>query len=93
MVSAKVLDSRAYFSPRHSGGALSEDIWQVVYGLTLGYYLEDRAQITASVVESQIQDRPLAGYQRHGEVRLGISYRFLGSLDAPGLIDRVRRLR
>jgi len=91
---------RQWLAPR-GGQPLLEDSWDVRAGAELGWYLEDCVQVSASVVGSQRRDHYYGGsypgllyenrtYARDTRFSLGITYRFLGRLDGPGLIGPVR---
>ncbi len=87
--------SRSYFSPRNSDGALATDIWAVGYGVTLGYFLEDHVQLTGSVSGSQQRDNlattsPSSRFTSVGRFKVGVTYRFLGRFEAPGILEGVR---
>ncbi len=85
---------RNYFSPRGSDGVLSYDVWQAAYGVRLGYFLEDHVQLTASVGEVQQRTHDstftVESYQRSGQFKLGLTYRFFGRFEAPGILEGVR---
>ncbi len=76
------------------------DRWSVSFGATLAVYLEDRIQLVVQAVEDQSMARvPNAsffpgssrtGFSRAGRAVLQLTYRFLGGLDAPGLITPLR---
>lgn len=79
-----------------------ESSWDVRAGAELGWYLEDRVRVSASIVQSQSrdyyyrEDRPGGPqytnrtYLRDTRFFLGITYRFLGRLAAPGLMGPAR---
>jgi hypothetical protein len=70
--------------------------WTVNYGATLSFYAEDRLSFDLRAEEGQAHQRsPIAGdfrYLRGAQVMIGTTYRFLGGLDAPGLIEPTRSL-
>jgi len=72
-----------------------EDAWSVAYGASLTYYVEDHLALQAALNEQQTHTTYVDGdaTYRAGSLSLGLSYRFLGALDAPGLIEPVRPLR
>jgi len=88
---------RSYFSPRGRDGVLTNDAWDTAVGTGVAYYLEDHTSLSLSVSESQTRvdngSYPPRAFTRDGSVDLRISYRFLGRLDAPGLMEPVRPLR
>ncbi len=98
---AFVSHARQWFAPRDDRPLL-DDSWDVGAGAELGWYLEDRVRLSASIVQSQRRDysywtypgweRTRRTYARDTRFLLGISYRFLGSLDAPGLVAPVRSI-
>ena len=94
--------ARQWLAPR-DGDPLLENSWAVHAGAELGWYLEDRVRVSASIVQFQQQDRyyreahPGLQYSNRTYVRdthffLGLTYHFLGRLDAPGLIGPARRM-
>jgi len=66
--------------------------WMVNYGVDLGFFLEDHLRMSVTVGESQYRQPnvPSDLYRRTGEISVGLSYRFLGFLDAPGLVNTHR---
>jgi hypothetical protein len=60
--------------------------WNVAYGASIGYYLEDSWSVNVSCQGAQWRD---AGgspdYQHAAGISFGVSYRVLGSLDAAGM--------
>ncbi len=96
LASARLIHSRTYFRPR-GGSSFTQNNWTTLYILQLGWYVEDHVQVSASYQESQTRDNslglPLSSYySRDRRVSIGLAYRFLGALDAPGLIPPVRPL-
>jgi hypothetical protein len=93
--------ARQWLAPR-GGLPLRDDSWDVRAGAELGWYLEDRVRVSASIVQAQSRDyyyrEPRPGgpqyinrtYLRDTRFFLGITYRFLGRLDAPGLMGPAR---
>jgi len=73
---------------------LERSTWWVGYGVDLGFFLEDHLYMGLAVREWQYRSPNFAplGYHRSGEVFLGLTYQFLGFLDAPGLV-RTSRMR
>lgn len=95
---AYVSQYRTYFSPRGGALVLSDDGWSVVYGADVGYYLEDRTRIFAAVSERQQKSNSpsASGYgrfNRSSSLQVGVSYRFLGTFEAPGIMEPARLLR
>ena len=95
--SAALDQFRRYFQPRAAGGALTTDTWQTQAQAGVAFYLEDRTSLSLAVSERQTRpqiDRYSGrAFYRDSYVSLGISYRFIGRLDAPGLIEPVRAIR
>jgi hypothetical protein len=91
---ASLQQSRSYFMPDGNGGLLMEDRWNTYAAAGIAYFLEDRTSLSLSFIEQQ--ERALYSaysprvFRRGSRVALGISYRFLGGMDAPGLIEPVR---
>jgi hypothetical protein len=72
---------------------LLNDEWDLGVGASLLLYLEDRAQLRLSISDFQgrASTRGSDGsFRRNGGVSLGITYRFLGGVDAPGILAPVR---
>ena len=74
------------------------DTWQVLYGGGVGYFLEDGLVLNLTVIERQTRYQftfPFSSgyriYARDTRAQLDVTYRFLGGLDAPGLMSPVRR--
>jgi hypothetical protein len=93
---------RQYFHPRDGADppygltpSASDDAWRAASGASLAYYLEDRTSLSLSFSEMQWRQSYGGGsvFSRYGSFGLGISYRFLGGLDAPGIIEPVRPTR
>lgn len=66
-----------------------EDSWSWSYALGATYYFEDRLGMTLRLDESQFHlasSYQQSLIQRSGQISLALSYRILGSFDAPGLI-------
>lgn len=83
---------RQYLEPRHSE-FVTQDQWRVDAAAGLAYYLEDRTEIFAQLAQVQQGSENLGAgrrYERDTSVQLGLAYRFLGRLDAPGLIEPQR---
>jgi hypothetical protein len=96
LASAALDQSRKYFRPRGAGEALEIDEWQTQAQASVAYYLEDRTSLALTLQQQQARSTyaPYEGraFSRYSYVSLGISYRFLGRLEAPGLIEPVRHL-
>lgn len=63
--------------------------WASRYGVVVAWYLEDRLKMDLAANEVHHRDDPAGGFvrERRGvEVRLRLGYRFLGRLEAPGLM-------
>lgn len=94
--SAAIEQRRRYFQPRGAGEALTADTWQTRAWAGIAYHLEDRTSLSLAVSEAQAQSKHDLDSERilyrDRYISLGISYRFLGRLDAPGLPEPVRRL-
>ena len=96
VVSGLVFHQRQYGDGKPYNSTRQLDDWQVQYGATFVYYLEDRLQLNLDLSDNQAKTGgdPSVGAQRlfarHGDARLAITYRFLGGLNAPGLIAPVR---
>jgi hypothetical protein len=94
--SASVAQDRGYFRPRGAGGALASNRWATSVVTSVAYYLEDRTSLSLTLSEAQTRTQYGPGapqvFYRDGRISLGISRRFLGKLDAPGLIEPVRQL-
>lgn len=76
---------RAAFVPRHSGGQLAIDDWTADYGVAVFYYLEDRVRISLDARETQARDALSRADRRYARFGVAISYRFVGTLEAPGV--------
>jgi hypothetical protein len=95
--SAALDQTRSYFRPRAAGGALETDEWQTQAQASVAFYLEDRTSLALTVQQQQVRSAYNSyddgrAFTRSGNVSLSISYRFLGRLDAPDLIEPVRPL-
>jgi hypothetical protein len=92
--SADLGQARHYLTSRGSEFVSGRDAWSVRYGMTLGYLLEDRVGLEIGASEFQYGGRnPSAAetmISRAASIQVGVSYHFLGGLDAPGLIPPVR---
>lgn len=86
--------ARATFEPRHSD-VLVEDSWSAGFDVGIAFYVEDRTQLFARLGNFQERghSEPATRYQRDTTLQLGMTYRFLGGLDAPGRIDPLRLMR
>jgi hypothetical protein len=95
---ASLFYGREYFRPRHGGGALEPptDSWRTSAGAGIAYFLEDHTSLSLSISETQQRGLdPFYGgtnFLRDGAIQLGMTYRFLGGLDAPGIVEPVRQL-
>jgi hypothetical protein len=95
--SADFAQFRRYFQPPGTRATLTTDAWQARVGAGVVYYLEDRTNLSLAV--SQVQARSQQAYpsgrffSRESYFSLGVSYRFIGRLDASDLIEPVRQLR
>ena len=83
--SLDVSHSRSIFEPRHSDVRYAS--WRAGGETGLAFFLEDRAQLFAAVTHQQSSSK-----LRETRLNLGLTYRFFGALDAPGLIDPQRPL-
>jgi hypothetical protein len=69
------------------------DDWRVSYGLSAGFFVEDRLLLGATALETQESERyDRHYYSRDARFSLGLTYRFIGALQAPGLIEPMRLL-
>ena len=75
--------------------------WQASYGISVGFFAEDRVLVQLSASEAQGRwlrggyGEPvpsLARYSRDAAFSLGLTYRFVGALQAPGLIEPMHLL-
>jgi hypothetical protein len=71
-----------------SGWDRKPETWTVVSGASLSYFLEDDWALTLSAQQQQLHDTIF--YQRREVFALGVSYRFSGFLNAPGLFEPMR---
>lgn len=71
---------------RGAGRAVS--MWQVTYGASVYYFLEDSWALQLGMSQDQSHFSP--AYQRQENISLGISYVFSGLLNAPGLFAPMR---
>ena len=94
---ASVSQNRNYFRPRGARGALATDSWATSVGTSIAYYLEDRTSLTLTISEAQSRTQYSFStpryFYRDARISFGISYLFLGRLDAPGLMDPVLPLK
>jgi hypothetical protein len=95
--SADLSQFRRYFQPPGPGVTLTTDAWQTRAGAGIAYYLEDRTTLSLAVSQLQARSQQVyssgRSFSRESYFSLGVSYRFLGRLDAPGLIEPVRQLQ
>ncbi len=87
-----VVQRRLYYSPRGWRGIPYFPAWRVSYGGSLGYYVEDHVLLTLSLSEAQLSEYRYA-YERDNAVSLGVTYRFLGRVEAPGLFGDAEQPR
>jgi hypothetical protein len=85
--SGSVGHSRSYL--RRGDRTLSDSYWSVGAAASLSYYLEDRTGLTLSVRETQSSSWP-SSFRRSSSLDLSITHRFLGTVEAPGLIEPQR---
>jgi hypothetical protein len=71
-----------------SGWDRSPETWDVRYGATLSYFLEDRWTLDLAADQRQLHEP--TRYVRDEVFSLGVSYRFSGFLSAPGLFEPMR---
>jgi hypothetical protein len=72
--------------------------WRVSFGGSVRYFIEDHLSLELAALEVQQDiDRPPVSpfdparmFNRSGNVRLGVRYRFMGRLDAPGVLPSIR---
>ncbi|HVP14002.1 MAG TPA: hypothetical protein VMS88_00580 [Terriglobales bacterium] len=90
---AALSHQRDYLLARN--GSREDDSWRFDASLELGWYVEDHVELSASVSHTQDRQLYFPGrlYDRDTSFFLGLTYRFLGALDAPGLIEPVRPMR
>jgi len=74
-------------SLRQEGDLTREDYWAVMYGVGLLWYLEDHLALRLSADARQASSG--SSYGRDERVSLGLTYRFLGTLVAPGLVQPI----
>lgn len=94
LATAQVAQDRSYVTPKNSS-VVPVDHWEVRYGGTLQYYLEDRTVIQLGASSSELHDRNssfflASGYERLLQVVFAVTYHFSGSLAAPGLMSPSR---
>lgn len=84
---------RSLFDPRHATDPRL-DAWAVGFTSGLAYYLEDRTELFVQVAQAQWKNgNGSSAFNRNTELRLGMTYRFLGAFDAPGLVEPQRLMR
>ena len=73
-----------------------EDVWLFDAALQIGWYVEDHTRLSAGIEHTQ-QRVPFSGagreFLRLTSFSVSLDYRFLGRLDAPGLIKPMRQMR
>jgi hypothetical protein len=65
------------------------DAWSVDVTASLCYFIEDHLSVTASLFHSQSSNAQVSygpAYVRDNQFNLGLSYHFLGGLEAPGIV-------
>lgn len=100
-VRASVQHLRDYVERASRDDSPPRDEWQFLSSAALDYYLEDHTMLTASVSDQQHQDRtslsgatPLdTGFSGRLSFALGVTYRFLGRVSAPGLFGTMTPMR
>jgi len=91
---------REYLDGAGQTGAAPVDAWRVRGVVGLDYFLEDHIQVSAEYREGQDRDLRRQSYfpyrvdhySREDNFYLGLTYRFLGRVSAPGLMDPMRPL-
>jgi hypothetical protein len=87
-VRAGVSHSRSFLDDKSSGVLPDRDYaWSVDYSLLLGFFVEDHVLLNLQASENQHRVNLLGQYVRSGQFNLRLTYRFLGLLSAPGIID------
>jgi hypothetical protein len=71
------------------GDVIDFDDWGWSYGLSWNYYLEDRLSLQFVISESQAKhgSYQYSSHQRSAGLNLGLTYRFLGRYQAPGILE------
>lgn len=92
------MHERAYTVAGSRRDATTGEMSSVSVGAELDYAVEDHVELTLAVEDRQYQqsDEYFGGEylrQRQGEVRVGVRYRFLGRVAAPGLFEAMRPIR
>jgi outer membrane scaffolding protein for murein synthesis (MipA/OmpV family) len=68
-------------------GVTRQDQSDVSYGASLSWYLEDHLQLVAGAADDQFHQRGVNNYsQRSQQFTFALTYRFMGSFAAPGLM-------
>ena len=91
---------REYRAPETGQGGYSVDRWCVGTTLSLDYFLEDHLKVTARYGQRQQRSTPFSPYlpsprpffNRIDDFYLALTYRFLGRVSAPGLMETMRPL-
>lgn len=91
---------REYRVPETSQSRYPVDRWSVRSTLSLDYFLEDHLKVTAQYVEGQERSTSFSPYLasprgrfiRNDSIYLALTYRFLGRVSAPGLMETMRPL-
>jgi hypothetical protein len=94
LATASLRQERSYVTPK-SPLEIPLDRWSVTYGAAVQYFLEDRTQIQLGASSTEEHDRDSflflgSGYLHELKATLAITYRFTGSLSAPGLFATSR---
>jgi hypothetical protein len=94
---ARIGHTRSIEHARPGDEEPESDRWRVDLAANLVVYLEDRIQLIVRADHFQDMVRGQSSFlffrsqfARSGRVTLGLTYRFLGGLDAPGLIAPLR---
>ncbi len=89
--------ARYYLRYPASSAYRNRDDWSFGAGATLRYRLEDRTSLYATLEDGQSRSRyempSDRSYSRSTRLTAGVSYRFLGRVEAPGLFDPMSLLR
>jgi hypothetical protein len=81
---------RTIFHPRRATEP-SQDSWDVSLTSGLSYYLEDRTELFVQVDQRQSKSGTgSSNFRRDTVLLLGLTYRFLGAFEAPGLAEPQR---
>jgi hypothetical protein len=99
-VTGGVRQERDYLEQGERDDSTPHDSWRTTLAGQLDYYVEDNLSVRLTVSDSQSsrREKPYGdgatydNYAHDGSVQLGISYRFLGRVSAPGLFERMTPL-